>query len=106
MKSFIRLKGYTLTSFSRLVGISKSTLNEIIEGKISNYDLYLHNMGKITESLNLPLTFFEEPPSLKKERWQVSNTKDCSSTTMRSELAQNLLDDLDELLSIASFYIK
>lgn len=106
MITFICLKGYTLTSVSRLAGISKSTLTEIIEGKMSNNDLYHQNMRKITVSLNLPLTFFVEPPLLRKERWQNSNTKDLSSTAKRSELAQSLLDDLDELLTIAAFYIK
>ncbi|WP_342567769.1 XRE family transcriptional regulator [Psychrobacillus sp. FSL K6-4046] len=103
MLSYIRCKGYTLTSISRISGISASTLHFIIEGKMSKHNHYHENMRKITESLNLPLTFFLEPPTMNRERWQIT-TK--SSSTKRSELAQTLLNDLDELLSIAAFYIK
>ncbi|KQL33471.1 hypothetical protein AN959_17460 [Psychrobacillus sp. FJAT-21963] len=107
--SFIRLKGYTITSLSRLTGISASTLHCIVAGEMSKHEIYHNNMVKITESLNLPLNFFLEPLSMEKERWQISTTKyilTSSSSTRRSELAQTLLDDLDELLIIAAFYIK
>lgn len=103
MIAYIRCKGYMLTSISRLSGISASTLRFIIEGKMSEHDHYHENMIKITESLNLPLTFFLEPPTMNRERWQITTT---SSSTKRSELAQTLLNDLDELISIAAFYIK
>ncbi|MCM3359369.1 XRE family transcriptional regulator [Psychrobacillus sp. MER TA 171] len=105
MLSYIRCKGYTLTSISRISGISASTLHFMIEGKMSKHDHYHENMIKITESLNLPLTFFLEPPTMNRERWQITTTSS-SSSTKRSELAQTLMDDLDELLSIAVFYIK
>lgn len=103
MIAYIRLKGYTLTSISRLSGISASTLHFIIEGKMTKHDDYHENIIKITESLNLPLTFFLKPPTMNKERWQITTM---SSSTKRSELTQTLLNDLDELLSIAAFYIK
>lgn len=103
MIAYIRLRGYTLTSISRLSGISASTLHFIIEGKMSKHDQYHENMIKITESLNLPLTYFLEPLNITRERWQITTT---FSSTKRSELAQTLLNDLDELLSIAAFYIK
>lgn len=106
--TFLRLKGYTKSSLSKLTGISRPTINQILEGNSPSPKIYEDQIQKITDSLNLPLEYFLNSPTQKPETWQLPSTQysDRSSTLKRSELTQDLLDDLDELLTVAAFYIK
>ena len=106
IKEFICNNGYTITSFSRLVNLSKFSLNQIIEGIITNPDIYHEYIKKITEALSLPYDYFLKcrPEKLEKFQWFVAFFGFRSD--LRSKIAQELLDDLDELLIVAVFYIK
>ena len=100
---FIELKGYTKSSISRLTGVTKSNLDQLIKGEFSDPFHYEKQITRLTKSLNLPNDYFlktiERP-----EKWQLSNIQGTASS-QKSLLAQELLEDLDELISIAPFYI-
>lgn len=101
---FIELKGYTKSSLSRLTNIKKTDLDQLIKGEFSNPDFYSKQVNRLTKSLNLPDDYFLNKPIERLEKWQLSNTQ--SASPERSPLAQELLEDLDQLISIAPFYLK
>lgn len=105
---YLRLKGYTKTSIARKTEIPRPTLNKIFEGNSPNATDYNEQIRKITESLDLPSDYFLNTPKDKKEEWLKTNIKysEHSPGYERTELAQELLNDLDELLTVAAFYIK
>ncbi len=107
--NFLRLKGYTKTSLSRLTEISRPTLNQIIEGRSPNPKIYEDQIKKITESLDLPNDYFLQNFQGNIEKWQLPTTQYSDRSSLspeRSEYAQMLIDDLDELLTVAALYIR
>lgn len=105
---YIRLNGYTKTSFSKLTGISRPTLNQILNGDSPSPNIYEEQMKKITDALGLPLDYFTQLPSHEQEKWLLPATQysDRFSGSERDALTRELLADLDELLSVAAFYVK
>lgn len=108
LMEYLHLNGYTKTSIARKTEISRPTLNQIFEGSSPNATNYNEQIKKITESLNLSPDYFLNPSMDKEEKWLMTNVQfsDHSPGYERSELAQELLNDLDELLIVAAFYIK
>jgi len=106
LKNFILRKGYTKSSFSRLVEISISTLDQIIDGINTNPQLYHEQIKKITKTLNLPYDYFLTTLTQNLEKWQISRQQEIATFPERSKLTQELLEDLDELLIVAAYYIK
>ena len=108
LTAYLRLKGYTKTSLYKLTGISRPTLDQIFEGSSPNPTNFNQQLAKITTSLDLPIDYFINAPTEKVENWQLPNIQfsDRVSTGERSPLAQELLGDLDELLTVAAFYIR
>lgn len=106
--TYIRMNGYTKSSLSKLTGISRPTLNQILEGQSPNPTIYEDQIRRITDRLELPIDYFINPPSIKPEKWLLPSTQysDRATTSERSRQTQELLDDLDELLTVATFYIK
>jgi transcriptional regulator with XRE-family HTH domain len=70
--SYIRLKGYSKSSFCRLSGISRPTLDLILAGTSQNPAIYEKHIRKITESLNVPLNYFLTMPQIDVPKWQNS----------------------------------
>ena len=89
-----------------MVNVSRNSLNQIIAGNTTNPDIYHEHIQSITKSLNLPYDYFLKYRSGKLEKWQMKSQKETHEYPERSKLAQELLDDLDELLTVAAFYIK
>ncbi|MCM3390449.1 helix-turn-helix transcriptional regulator [Ureibacillus chungkukjangi] len=107
--AFLRLKGYTKSSFAKMVEISRPTLNQIFEGNSPNPNTYKEQIKKITDALNVPIEFFLETALDTAEKWQTPTTQysdHAFSSPERSKEAQSLLNDLDELLTVAAIYIK
>ncbi|MFC7393027.1 helix-turn-helix domain-containing protein [Scopulibacillus cellulosilyticus] len=106
--TFLRIKGYTKTSLAKLTGISRPTINQILEGKSPNPKIYEEQIKKITEALKLPIDYFINFSPAQQEKWQIPTTQysDRSASSKRTQLTQDLLNDLDELLTVAAFYIK
>ncbi|CAN7534553.1 helix-turn-helix domain-containing protein [Rossellomorea sp. LjRoot5] len=106
--TYLRLKGYTKTALSKMTGISRPTINQILEGKSPNPKIYEEQLGKITEALQLPNDYFETFSGFHEEKWQLPSTQysDRSAISDKSPLTEELLNDLDELLTVAAFYVK
>ena len=102
---FIQLKGYTKSSVSRLTTITKAELEQLIKGEFSDPVLYQKQIIRLTKSLNLPNDYFLKQTIERPEKWQLSNKHRTASPKINL-LAQESLEDLEELISIAPFYIK
>lgn len=89
----------------RLTCIPKIDLEKLLSGEVSDPIFYDEQIKQITKCLNLPIDYFLQTPIETQEKWQVSNIQ-FSQGPERSRLAQELLDDLNQLITIASFYIK
>jgi len=108
LETFIRLKGYSKSSFSKLTDISRPTLNQILSGDSPSPKTFEQQIGRITNSLDLPLDYFLSEPVITPERWRVPMThhSDRAPNGDRDDItAKQLLNDLDDLMSIASLYL-
>ncbi|MBC9722028.1 MAG: XRE family transcriptional regulator [Lactobacillus sp.] len=100
---YIRKNGYTKSSIARLTCIPQNDLEELLTAKVSDPRYYNEQIIKITNSLNLVEDYFLRQPNGKMSKWLLQEQ---SVPSERSELAQELLNDLDELISVCQFYIK
>jgi transcriptional regulator with XRE-family HTH domain len=108
LTDYLRLKGYTKTSLSKIADISRPTLNQILDGSSPNPNIYNQQLAKITDALDLPSDYFIAVSGNKAEKWQLASIQysDRKANEERSEWSQELLEDLDELLTVAAFYIR
>lgn len=103
---FLRLNGYSKSSFSNLTNISRPTLNLILSGDIKSATTFKKHMEKITNTLELPIEYFLEPPSVIGEAWQQPEVQYSDRAAKeRSKDVQVILEKLDDLLDIASLYL-
>lgn len=101
---YIRINGYTTSSIARLTCIPKNDLEKIFASKVSDPIFFDGLIQRITESLNLANDYFLQMPIDKMNKWISPEPEPVPSA--RSDLAQELLNDLDELILICQFYIK
>jgi transcriptional regulator with XRE-family HTH domain len=106
LTKYIRLNGYSKSSFSNLTGISRPTLNLILSGDVTSPTTFENHMEKITKSLELPKDYFLNLPQFLLESWQLPSVQysDRAERGERQKDVQVILDDLDDLLDIASLY--
>lgn len=102
---YIRINGYTISSIARLTYITKKDLEKILDAKVSDPCYYNDQIKRITNSLNLVDDYFLRRSDDKMNKWLLQEQGSVSSSE-RSELAQELLNDLEDLISICQFYIK
>jgi transcriptional regulator with XRE-family HTH domain len=107
LMTYIRLKGYSKSSFSRLAGISRPTLNQIFEGCSPNPGTYNQQISQITNTLELPIDYFLTLPEIEHEKWRqpVIQYSDRSVDERRDPVVHELLSDLDELTDMAPLYL-
>lgn len=108
LTNFLRLKGYTKTSLAKIANISRPTLNQILDGNSPNPNIYNQQLAKITDALALPFNYFLDNIDNRAEKWQLDSIQysDRSANEDRNEWSKELLGDLDELLTVAAFYIR
>jgi transcriptional regulator with XRE-family HTH domain len=105
--TFIRLKGYSKLSFSKLTGISRPTLDQILKGDSPNQTTYNTQISRINEALNLKEDFFLKTQPLTVASPVVTYAfSDHGVEAKRSMQAKELLDGLDNILDIYSMYMK
>jgi len=107
LSMYIRLKGYSKSSFSNLTGISRPTLNQILSGNSRNKKMFEEQISRITEALQLPLDFFLNEPTIEREKWRTPAIQfsDRALEGERSYKASELLADLDDLMSLSALYL-
>ncbi|MEK4264171.1 hypothetical protein [Paenibacillus sp. FSL L8-0499] len=101
--TFIRLRGYSKLSFSKLTGIPRPTIDVILSPSNSNPTTYNTQISKITEVFELPFDYFLRKPI--KSLATTSRTH-IDSDNQRSPQAKELFDGLDNILDIYGTYLQ
>lgn len=104
---FIRLKGYSKSSFAKKVNVSRPTLDQLLEGQSPNETTFLKQLEKIAEAFQLSKESFLSPPQIEQTYAATSLqfSDHLEHTKDRTPQNQQLLDDLENLLDIATLYL-
>lgn len=107
LATYIRLKGYSKSSFAKLINLSRPTLDKILAGDSTNIKKFEEQIEQISQSLNLSVDYFLQKPVVIPEKWQrsVMLYSDHTNEKVRSANVQQVLEDLDDLLDIAAIYL-
>lgn len=107
LSTFIRLKGYSKSSFAKLINLSRPTLDKILAGDSTNEKKFEEQIHQIAKSLNLSTDYFLEKPVVIQEKWQqpAMQYSDRASSKTRQLHIQQVLEDLDDLLDISAIYL-
>lgn len=104
---FIRYKGFSKMSLSKLTGISRPTIDQILKANSPNQTTYNSQISKINETFNLPEDYFLTTKiQINVPATSVYAYSDNRDNQERSAVAQDLLDGLDNVLDIYSLYLK
>lgn len=105
--AFIRSRGYSKLSLSKLTEISRPTIDLILKGESPNQTIYNSQIAKINETFDLPEDYFitaipvaVTPPPL------AYAYSDHGNDHERSDLAKEALFGLDCILDVYSMYLK
>lgn len=96
MVTFLRLKGYSKLSLSKLLNISRSTIDEIIKCENLSSMQYNKQIEKINEIFDLPDDYLITSVTSKPPK----------TYTYSDPKVKELLDGLDNVLEIYSLYLK
>ncbi|WP_411348485.1 XRE family transcriptional regulator [Paenibacillus sp. WLX2291] len=107
LTAFIRLKGYSKLSFSKLTGISRPTVDQILKSESPNPTLYNQQIAKITQTFQLPDDYLlRNQPELLPTSHSPYAFSDHAKGSERTPEAKELLEGLDHILDLYSMYIK
>jgi hypothetical protein len=102
--TFLRLKGYSKLSLSKLSGISRPIIDQIIKGESLNPNQYNKQIEKINKTFELPDNYFiTSHSSITPTTYTFSNLYVNSERTPE---VKELLDGLNNVLDIYSLYLK
>jgi transcriptional regulator with XRE-family HTH domain len=102
--TFLRQKGYSKLSLSKLSDITRPTIDQIIKGEGLNSEQYNKQIEKINKTFDLPVNYFITPLiSITPTMYTYS---DHVAVSERSSEAEKLLDGLNSILEIYSLYLK
>lgn len=102
--TFIRQRGYSKKSLSKLTGISRPTIDELLSSMNPIPITYNTQVSIITKFFKLPHDYFLRIPT--ESLNLASQTYGSSERHKRSPKAQELLDGLENILDIYSMYLK
>lgn len=104
---FIRLKGYSKSSFAKKVNISRPTLDQLLEGQSPNETAFLKQLEKIAQAFQLSKASFLSPPQFEQTyaTRSLQFSDHLAHTKERTPHNQKLLEDLEDLLDIATLYL-
>ncbi len=104
--AFIRAKGYSKLSLSKLTGISRPTIDQILKGESPNQTIYNSQIAKINETFDLPEDYLitavpvaSTPPPL------TYAYSDHGNDYEKSDVAKEALFGLDSILDVYSMYL-
>lgn len=105
--SFLRQRGYSKLSFSKLTDISRPTIDQILKGESPSPKQYNSQITKINEMLHLPddyfIVFRDEPVTTSCYAYAFS---DHGQDANKSPKTMELLNALDNILDVYSLYLK
>ncbi|MEK4236197.1 hypothetical protein [Paenibacillus sp. FSL H7-0714] len=103
--SFLRLKGYSKLSLSKLTYIDRTTIDQIIKGEGLNSKQYNTQIIKINKIFDLPEDYFiTSPSSITPTIMNVYSDHDVDSE--KNAEVKELLCGLNNILDIYSLYLK
>ncbi|OMD60660.1 hypothetical protein BSK62_25205 [Paenibacillus odorifer] len=101
--TFLRQKGYSKLSLSKLSDISRPTIDQIIKGEGLNSEQYNKQIEKINKTFDLPVDYFIK--SLISITPTMYTNSDHVADSERSPEVKELLDGLNSVLEIYSLYL-
>ncbi|MEK5037648.1 XRE family transcriptional regulator [Sporosarcina sp. FSL K6-3457] len=105
---FIRLRGYSKSSFAKKVNLSRPTINQILIGNSPNETIFNKQIKEIELAFQLPAGYFLATPQIESSMWPSPSLQfsDHLQDERESKNVQaQLLDELEDLLDIASLYL-
>lgn len=106
LTAFIRVKGYSKLSLSKLTGISRPTIDQILKSESPNPTTYNAQILKINQTFDLPEDYFitaQTTPSISLPLAYAYS--DHGNGVEKSEKTKELLEGLDNILDIYSMYV-
>lgn len=105
--SFLQQRGYSKLSFSKLTGISRPTIDQILKSESPSPKQYHTQITKINEAFQLPDDYFivsqDEPTTTSRYVYAYS---DHGRDADKSPITMELLNALDDILDVYSLYLK
>ncbi len=98
LKEYIRAHGFTKVSFAKKAGISRPTLDKLLNGTIDNKSTFDRHMQKVLAALNLSpdeLVLFEAKPEEVDAVYSENAPSDYQMSTKAREQYELLMDILD-----------
>lgn len=96
---FMRVRGYSRLSLSKLTGLSRNTVEDIFNGKSNDRKIYDYQIIQINQTFELPPDYF-----LNSQKTQLNVLDNVDSEKTR--LVKDLFDGLENVLDIFSMYLK
>lgn len=103
LKDCIRARGFTKVSFSKMAGISRPTLDKLLNGEIDNKNNFDKHLQKILAALNLSideLMYFESEP----QRIEVVYSQNSPADYQMNEKAKKQYGLLLDILDLCEIY--
>ncbi|MGO4271808.1 hypothetical protein AB4Z22_18540 [Paenibacillus sp. TAF58] len=98
--TFVRLRGYSRLSLSKITGISRNEIDQLLSSVSPNPNLYHSQIIQITKTFDLPIDYF-----LITDSHNESPSERNLFEYQRSPKATELLQGLDNVLDIYSMYL-
>ena len=98
---FIKGEGYTKSSFAKMIGLSRPTLNQIIEGKTPNETTFNTQINKILNSIGMQI---EDLMNYKNNNTETMNTVYSDNLPKNHSMSKSAVDTLDILDNILDLY--
>lgn len=102
--TFLRQKGYSKLSLSKLSDIARPTIDLIIKGEGLNSEQYNKEIEKINKTFDLPANYFITPHISITPR--MCTYSDHVAVSEKSPEVKELLDGLSSVLEIYTLYLK
>ncbi|OWZ83360.1 helix-turn-helix domain-containing protein [Natranaerobius trueperi] len=102
----IKDNGYTKSSFSKLTGISRPTLNKLIDGDINNLATFENHLQKIFDKqiINADKLLKYSPKYQEKEETKLALSDNAPNEHSRNSRAQKMFDILEDIVHLCELY--
>lgn len=105
--NIIKYEGYTKSSFSKMTGISRPTLNQMLEGKTPSETTFISQINKILDSIGMTIEeLLDYKDKIVFDTTTVAYSNNSPKDYIRKESAMNTLDALDNVLDLYEIYYK
>jgi predicted XRE-type DNA-binding protein len=102
---FIRNNGYTKSSFSKLTGISRPTIDKLVKGEIDNNTTLKKHVDKIIATFNINLEELMDYKHLESEsKCRIVASDNAPEEYKLSDSAKRMLGFLDDIIDLYEVY--